>query len=124
MGENIMTPQLLNTVDWRKYLIEDSDNPRIKRFLESRGNQVFTELTRAVNFANKNGRKKIVLIVHPNAGNAILIKEDEYMEVYDIATKFFEKKENYEACSLVSKYKTNFIKRQRQRQSVTKTIKL
>ena len=46
------------------------------------------------------------------------------MEVYDIATKFFEKKENYEACSLVSKYKTNFIKRQRQRQSVTKTIKL
>ena len=119
-----MTPQLLNTVDWRKYLIEDSDNPRIKRFLESSGNQVFTELTRAVNFANKNGRKKIVLIVHPNAGNAILIKEDEYMEVYDIATKFFEKKENYEACSLVSKYKTNFIKRQRQRQSVTKTIKL
>ena len=72
MGEAIMTPQLLNTVDWRKYLIEDSDNPRIKRFLESRGNQVFTELTRAVNFANKNGRKKIVLIVHPNAGNAIL----------------------------------------------------
>jgi hypothetical protein len=118
-----MTPQLLNTVDWRKYLIEDDDNPRIKRFLESRGNQVFTELTRAVNFANKNGRKKIVLIVHPHAGNAILIKEHEYMEVYNIATKFFEKNENYEACSLISKYKTNFVKRQKQRQHTTEILK-
>jgi|TARA_B110000902_G_scaffold240011_1_gene289140 aconitase A len=106
-----MNTQLLNTVDWRKYLIEDNDNPRIKKFLESRGNSVFVELTRAVNFANKNGRDKIVLIVHPNAGNAILIKETEYMEVYDIAMKYFEKNENYEACSLVSKYKTNFLKR-------------
>ena len=56
-----MNTQLLNTVDWRKYLIEDNDNPRIKKFLESRGNSVFVELTRAVNFANKNGRDKIVL---------------------------------------------------------------
>lgn len=106
-----MSAQLINTVDWRKYLIEDDDNPRIKKFLESRGNSVFTELTRAVNFANKNGREKIVLIVHPNAGNAILIKEAEFMEVYDIAIQYFEKNENYEGCSLVSKYKSNFLKR-------------
>lgn len=106
-----MNTQLLNTVDWRKYLIEDEDNPRIKRFLESRGTSIFTELTRAINSANKNGRDKIVVVVHPNAGNAILIKEGEFMEVYDIAIRYFEKNENYEGCSLVSKYKSSFLKR-------------
>ena len=106
-----MNTQLLNTVDLRKYLIEDDDNPRIKRFLESRGTSIFTELTRGINSANKNGRNKIVVVVHPNAGNAILIKESEFMEVYDIAIKYFEKNENYEGCSEVSKYKSNFIKR-------------
>ena len=106
-----MNTQLLNTVDWRKYLIEDDDNPRIKRFLESRGTSIFTELTRGINSANKNGRNKIVVVVHPNAGNAILIKESEFMEVYDIAIKYFEKNENYEGCSEVKKNKSTFIKR-------------
>lgn len=113
-----MNTQLLHTIDWRRYLIEDDDNPRVKRFLESRGNQVFIEITRAINFANKNNRDKIVLIVHPNAGNAIVIKEHEYIEVYDIAQKFFEKYENYEACNLMVKYKSNFFQRQRSKEEI------
>ena len=70
-----MKARVFNTVDWRKYL-DNSDNPRIKTFLESRGNDVFNQICENINRANRNNQTKIVLLIHPNAGNVISISKN------------------------------------------------
>ena len=50
-------------------------------------------------FCNK---EKIVLVVHPNAGNAIVINDYEYNEFLDIANEWFLKIEDYKITNLQS----------------------
>ena len=105
-----MMARTYTTVDWRKYLIEGS-NPRIKKFLDSRGQAVFNQVASTINEAVLQNREKVVMIVHPNSAGAIVIQKEDFEEVYDIALSWFVKKELYEECSLVQKYKTELNKK-------------
>lgn len=101
-----MKTRTYSTVDWRKYLLEES-NSRVKNFLDSRGLEVFNQICSSINQAVIHNRDKVVMLIHPNAGNVILITRSEYMEVYNIAMKWFEKNEHYEMCSTLKSWKDN-----------------
>lgn len=98
---------ILNTVDWRKYLIPNGSK-RIETFLEYNGENVFKQLTDRVCQAISKKEKNVVIIVHPNAGNAIIIYENEYLEFLDVANKWFVKNEMYEKCSKIQSYVLKF----------------
>jgi hypothetical protein len=103
-----MRTRVYSTVDWRKYL-DESYSPRVKAFLDSRGADVFNQLCGNMNRANSRKKEKVVLLVHPNAGNVIIINKADFDEVYDIALNWFLKNENYEMCSKIAEYKSNLI---------------
>jgi len=109
-GNYSMMARTYTTVDWRKYLIEDS-NPRIKKFLDSRGHAVFNQVAYTINESVRENRDKVVMVVHPNSAGAIVVQKEDFEEVYDIALSWFVKKELYEECSLVQKYKTELNKK-------------
>ena len=94
------------TVSWEKYLL-NTDEPRILRFLESRGNEVFYQISTAINHASLNNKQSIVLLIHPNIKNVIEIKKKDYMKVLNRANEWFVSKEKYEVCSVISGYKEN-----------------
>lgn len=106
----MMTARTYSTVDWRKYLIDES-NPRIKNFLDSRGYDVFNQICLNINHCVINNKEKLVMLVHPNAGNVILIEKEEFSEVYDIALKWFLKNEHYEMCSKLKNFKDSLDKK-------------
>ena len=91
----------LTTVSWKRYLIDDGSNPRVKRFLESRGDSVFNQISGQVKEAALKGKPYIMFIVHPNIGNAIIIKKQDYYKVLDTAIKWYEKREKYEKCAQI-----------------------
>lgn len=93
-----MRAQTYHTLDWKKYLIPNG-NERIEKFLDSRGYDVFHQIVSNISRAKGKGWKKIVLLVHPNAGNVIVIPEKDYLQVLDIAMEWFRKNEYYEKCS-------------------------
>lgn len=95
--------QLLNTVDWRKYLIPNGSK-RIETFLEHNGDDVFNQISLNVFKAIGYNHPKLVMIVHPNAGNAIVIHDYEYEEFLKVATDWFVKKEKYEMCSKITQH--------------------
>ena len=109
-GNYSMMARTYTTVDWRKYLIEDS-NPRIKKFLDSRGQAVFNQVASTINESVRENRDKVVMVVHPNSAGAIVIQKEDFEEVYDIALSWFVKKELYEECALVQKYKSELTKK-------------
>jgi len=94
------------TVSWKRYLLND-DEPRVKKFLESRGNEVFYQISIAINAAVVSNKDSIVLLIHPNMKNVIRIKKEEFITVLDRANEWFVSKENYEVCSVISGFKKN-----------------
>jgi hypothetical protein len=94
------------TVSWKRYLLND-DEPRVKKFLESRGNEVFFQISNAINRASLNNKESIVLLIHPNIKNVIEIKKKDYIQVLNRANEWFVSKENYEVCSVISGFKKN-----------------
>jgi hypothetical protein len=107
-GNYSMMARTYTTVEWRKYLIE-AGNPRIKKFLDSRGKDVFNQVCSTLNEAVIQNRDKVLMVVHPNSAGAIIIPRDDFEEVYDIALSWFEKKEMYEECALIQKYKLEIL---------------
>lgn len=101
--------------------MEDS-SPRIKNFLDVRGYDVFNQVSSTINQAVIHNRDKVVMLVHPNAGNVILINRNEFEEVYDIALEWFLKKEYYEMCSTISSWKKNLIKKKQTPKENIKTL--
>ena len=118
-----MRTHLLNTVDWRRYLIPN-DSKRVQTFLERNGENVFKQLTDRVCQAISKEEKNVVIIVHPNAGNAILIEENEYLEFLDVANKWFVKNEMYEKCSKIQSYvfKFNEMKTKEKPNKIAKSL--
>tara|TARA_B110000211_G_C14046065_1_gene539012 strand:+ start:806 stop:1162 length:357 start_codon:yes stop_codon:yes gene_type:complete len=102
-----MKQRLLNTVNWRKYLIPGTSK-RVDNFLEENGDNVYQQVTDRVCHAIHLKKEKIVLIVHPNAGNAIVIVENEYQEFLEVANDWFLKKENYRMCGKIKKTTETF----------------
>jgi len=96
------------TVSWERYLLP-TDEPRIIKFLESRGNEVFFQISTAINDAVTNNRESIVLLIHPNIQNVIEIKKKDFIIVLNRANQWFVSKEKYEVCSIISSYKENII---------------
>lgn len=116
-----MKPKLYNTVDWRNYLMEDK-GPRVKKFLDLRGYDVFSQLSSNVNKANSKGHEKLMMLVHPNAGNVILIDKSEFDTFYDVAMNWFEKNEYYEMCQKIKEYKLNLNNKKRDVKIMNKTL--
>ena len=96
------------TVSWERYLLP-TDEPRVIKFLESRGNEVFYQISTAINDAVLSNRKSIVLLIHPNIKNVIEIKKKDFITVLDRANEWFISKEKYEVCSVISGYKQNVL---------------
>ena len=96
------------TVSWKRYLLE-TDEPRVIKFLESRGNEVFYQISAAINEAVLSNRKSIVLLIHPNIKNVIEIKKKDFITVLDRANEWFISKEKYEVCSVINGYRENVL---------------
>lgn len=96
----------LTTVSWKRYLIDDGSNPRVKKFLQSRGDSVFNQISSQVKEAALKGKPYVMFIVHPNIGNAIIIKKNEYITLLNTAIEWFEKREKYEKCAQIRKWIT------------------
>ena len=91
----------ISTVDWRKYL-DVNVNPRAKRFLDSRGDDVLWQIAQNL---HKNSNSRLVMLVHENAPSGIEIKSTDYNEVFDLCIKYFESKEHYEKCQKILSFK-------------------
>ena len=98
------------TVSWEKYLLP-TDEPRIIKFLESRGNEVFFQISTAINDAVVSNRKSVVILIHPNIQNVIEIKKKDFITVLNRANEWFISKEKYEVCSVISTYKENALEK-------------
>jgi len=93
----------ISTVDWRKYL-DVNTNPRAKRFLDSRGDDVLWQIAQNL---HKNNNSRLVMLVHENAPSGIEIKSKDYNEVFDLCIKYFESKEQYERCQKILEFKND-----------------
>tara|TARA_B000000475_G_C15748868_1_gene346097 strand:+ start:144 stop:503 length:360 start_codon:yes stop_codon:yes gene_type:complete len=108
-------------VSWRKYLVEDY-HPRVKNFLESRGDGVFSQIAKAIEVAIQENKPEIAILVHPNVNNVAVIKKSEYHEVLNLSLKWFVKKEDYVSCHKILEVQTMITKRNKTESSkITKT---
>jgi hypothetical protein len=102
---------ILNTTHWKKYL-DWTNNKRVENFLKSRGDDVLWQISQNIHKSGSNPKwlkDKLVMLVHENAPNAILIEKNEYQEVLDLAIEWFSKKEQYEKCAQILKFKNDII---------------
>lgn len=102
-----MKTRTMSTVSWERYLIDDGSNPRIKKFLESKGNDIFNQIAQNVHKAYIRKNKNVVFVIHPHISNAIVINESEYLKFLNVALEWFTRKENYEQCAIVKSYIDN-----------------
>ena len=105
-------------VDWRRYLLAEY-HPRVKRFLDYRGDEVFSQISQMIAVAIETKRPEIALLVHPNVNNVVVIKKNEYKEVLDLALSWFEKKEDYMICHQIREVKKLLKKRKRENNKET-----
>lgn len=118
-----MREKSISTVSWRRYLIPN-DNERVIKFLESRGDDVFWQLSQNIHKCSIGVNKKnnLIIVVHENASSAIMIDKKDFIEVLDLAISWFQRKEKYEMCSNILKFK-NDIKSNKIKKKREKTIK-
>jgi len=107
----------LSTVNWKKYLDINNGNPQVKRFLESRGDDVLWQISQNIQRANRKNRESLVMVIHENAPAAILIEKKDYMDVLELSLKWFEKREYYERCSGIVEIKNDLINKTSQLKS-------
>jgi PHD/YefM family antitoxin component YafN of YafNO toxin-antitoxin module len=105
-----MKSRVFNTVNWKRYLVPNQ-SPRVDRFLEENGKDVYQQVTDMVLEAIKDKKDKLVVVVHPHAGNAIVISKDEYNEFLKIANDWFLKTEDYRMCGKIKSYKELYTKK-------------
>lgn len=101
--------RILNTVHWKRYL-DWTRNDRVKRFVESRGNSVFLQIAQNIRKAHTNNKESLTVMVHEHAPSAIRISSKDYLEVIDLCLKWFELNEDYETCTLITRYRSNILK--------------
>ena len=102
--------KILNTVHWKKYLDINNGNPQVKKFLESRGDDVLWQISQNIQRANRKNKESLVMAIHENAPSAILIEKKDYNDVLNLSLKWFETKEYYERCSGIVEIKNDLLK--------------
>ena len=106
--------RVFNAVHWKRYL-DWTRNDRVKRFIESRGNNVFLQIAQNITKAHKDNKKSLTVVVHENAPSAIRISSKDYLEVMDLCLKWFEINEDYETCTLITRYRSTILKKKKKR---------
>ena len=104
-----MRNRSFTTVGWEKYLIPT--NPFVEKFLEINGNDVLWQIAQNIWNANKNNKHTCVFVVHNNAGSVVLIEKKDYITVLNYCISWFVKKELYERCVEIEKFKSDLIKK-------------
>tara|TARA_B110000305_G_C19055293_1_gene454571 strand:+ start:267 stop:638 length:372 start_codon:yes stop_codon:yes gene_type:complete len=94
------TNKAYREVSWKRYLLK-TEQPRVIRFLESRGNEVFYQVSKSIENAITNRLDWVVLLIHPNMKNIIKINKKDYVHVLNRANEWFVSKEKYEICSQI-----------------------
>lgn len=97
----------VQTIHWSKYL-DETKNPRVKNFLKYRGDDVMWQVALNVHKSGNGGKyskDRLVMLIHENAPYAINIPQSEYQDVLDLSLKYFEKKEDYEKCAEIVRFK-------------------
>jgi len=112
----------LSTVNWKKYLDINNGNPQVKKFLESRGDDVLWQISQNIQRANRKNKESLVMVIHENAPAAILIEKKDYNDVLNLSLKWFESREYYERCSGIVEIKNDLLK-SKQSKSDQKLIK-
>lgn len=93
-----MKAKAVNTIHWRKYL-DVNENPRVKGFLDSRGDDVMWQVGQNIRRAVRRDLTELNLLIHENAPYAIKIEKKDFEEVMNLSLSWFEQKEEYEKCS-------------------------
>lgn len=99
-----MKERHLPTVNWKLYF-DKNDNPRAKKFLETRGFDLFNQIGHTIVKAKKAHKREVIFLAHPNALSLVSIPENEYDDFLNIALEWFQANENYEECSKVVRWK-------------------
>jgi len=119
-----MRGRTLSTIHWKKYL-DPTENTRVRNFLNHRGDDVLWQISLNIHKAatsSQHLKDKIVIVVHENAPNAIVIEKKDYQNVLDLALNWFVSREQYEKCADISKFKKD-ISSFRKIKNRDKTIK-
>jgi len=88
---------ILTKVSWKEYMIP-ANNPRITRFLRSKGNKVYKKILEDIENALDKDINEIMMMVHKNSIHLVSIKKDEFEEVLDYTLNWFLTREDYEQC--------------------------
>ena len=113
----------ISTVHWSKYL-DWENKPHLKRFVESRGNDVFWQVAIHSKKAYLSDKKSLNMIVHENAPAAIRIEFDEYFDVLKLCMKWFLSKEDYEKCHKIQTFINQMLSKKNKTTKKEKVVNL
>ena len=99
------TTRSFTTVGWEKYLVPD--NPFVQNFLDKNGNDVLWQIAQNIHNSILDGKDSLAFVVHTNAGSVVMIERKDFLIVLDYCNDWFVKKEMYERCAEIQKFKTN-----------------
>jgi hypothetical protein len=116
-----MRNKSFTTVGWEKYL-HPVDNPFVQNFLDKNGKEVLWQIALNIHKAILEKKDSLAFVVHINAGSVVVINSTDYTKVLDHCLEFFAKKEEYEICSKISKFKSDLVDNKKKK-DYTKTQK-
>ena len=102
-----MRNKSFTTVGWEKYL-HPVDNPFVQNFLDKNGKDVLWQIALNIHNAILDNKESVAFVVHTNAASVVVIPSDDYIEVLDHCLDWFSKREEYELCSKITKFKSDF----------------
>jgi hypothetical protein len=103
-----MRNKSFTTVGWEKYL-QPIDNPFVQNFLDKNGKEVLWQIALNIHNAILENKESVAFVVHINAGSVVVINSSDYIKVLDHTIDWFSEKEEYEICSKISKFKSDFV---------------
>lgn len=96
-------------IKWKDYMLPNN-NPRIARFLRSKGNNVYKQIVEDIDTALIEKHQEILMIVHPNSVHLVSITKNEFDEILDYALEWFLTREDYEYCAMIRDLKSRISK--------------
>jgi hypothetical protein len=99
------TTRSFTTVGWEKYLVPDT--PFVQNFLDKNGNEVLWQIAQNIHNCILDKKDSLGFIVHSNVGSVVMIERKDFDIVLDYCNEWFVKKEHYEKCAQIQKFKSN-----------------